>query len=212
MYFDLKGLKLAIIGGGDPCREILDRFAGPDLRKLNIQVLMVADTIEISKGILRARELNIPTSKDYHAVCNLSGLDLILKLKNDDLLSCILEKVNTERVSIIDLDTYGAMSFLQFLKTEEEKIRIRQRLEAENLEKEKVADLFELFSRRINEIAENRISFLEQERQDLQKIEKELNQIIQGSMIPTFIINSEHIITQWNTACEELTGYPAYNW
>ncbi len=31
-------------------------------------------------------------------------------------------------------------------------------------------------------------------------------------MIPTFIINSEHIITQWNTACEELTGYPAYNW
>ncbi len=210
MYFDLKGLKLAIIGGGDPCREILDRFAGPDLRKLNIQVLMVADTIEISKGILRARELNIPTSKDYHAVCNLSGLDLILKLKNDDLLSCILEKVNTERVSIIDLDTYGAMSFLQFLKTEEEKIRIRQRLEAENLEKEKVADLFELFSRRINEIAENRISFLEQERQDLQKIEKELNQIIQGSMIPTFIINSEHIITQWNTACEELTGYPAY--
>ncbi len=145
MYFDLKGLKLAIIGGGDPCREILDRFAGPDLRKLNIQVLMVADTIEISKGILRARELNIPTSKDYHAVCNLSGLDLILKLKNDDLLSCILEKVNTERVSIIDLDTYGAMSFLQFLKTEEEKIRIRQRLEAENLEKEKVADLFELF-------------------------------------------------------------------
>jgi PAS domain S-box-containing protein len=210
MYFDLKGLKLAIIGGGDPCREILDRFTGPDLIKLDIQVLMVADTIEISKGFIRARELNIPTSKDYHAVCNLSGLDLILKLKNDDLLSCILEKVNTERVSIIDLDTYGAMSFLQFLKTEEEKIRIRQKLEAENLEKEKVADLFEQFSRRINEIAENRISFLEQERQDLQKIEKELNQIIQGSMIPTFIINSEHIITHWNTACEELTGYPAY--
>jgi len=210
MYFDLKGLKLAIIGGGDPCREILDRFTGPDLRDLNIQVLMVADTIEISKGIIRARELNIPTTKDYHAVCNLSGLDMILKLKNDDLLSCILEKVNTERVSIIDLDTYGAMSFVQFLKTEEEKSQIRKRLEAEDMEKEAVAELFEQFSNRINEIAESRISFLEQERQDLQKIEKELNQIIQGSMIPTFIINKDHIITHWNTACEELTGYPAY--
>ncbi|MEX1300349.1 MAG: PAS domain S-box protein [Desulfotignum sp.] len=210
MYFDLKGLKLAIIGGGDPCREILDRFTGPELKGLNIQVLMVADTIEISKGIVRARELNIPTTKDFHQVCHLSGLDLILKLKNDDLLTCILEKVNTERVSIIDLDTYGAMSFINFLKTEEEKIRIRKRLEAQNLEKEAVADLFEQFSRRVNEIAENRISFLEQERRDLQKIEKELNQIIQGSMIPTFIINSEHIITHWNTACEELTGYPAY--
>jgi len=210
MYFDLKGLKLAIIGGGDPCREILDRFAGPDFRDLNIQVLMVADTIEISKGIIRARELNIPTTKDYHAVCNLSGLDLILKLKNDDLLSCILEKVNTERVSIVDLDTYGAMSFLQFLKTEEEKIRIRKQLESRDLEKEAVAELFDQFSRRINEIAENRICFLEQERRYLQKIEKELNQIIQGSMIPTFIINKDHIITHWNTACEELTGYPAY--
>ncbi|MDZ7666899.1 MAG: PAS domain S-box protein [Desulfotignum sp.] len=210
MYFDLKGLKLAIIGGGEPCCEILDRFTGPDLSALNIQVLMVADTIEISKGIIRARELKIPTTKDYHQICHLSGLDLILKLKNDDLLSCILEKVNTERVSIIDLDTYGAMSFIHFLKTEEEKIRIRKRLEAQDLEKEAVADLFEKFSRRINEIAENRISFLEQERKDLQKIEKELNQIIQGSMIPTFIVNSEHIITHWNTACEQLTGYPAY--
>ncbi|MDT8378424.1 MAG: PAS domain S-box protein [Desulfotignum sp.] len=210
MYFDLKGLKLAIIGGGDPCCEILDRFSGPDLKHFNIQVLMVADTIEISRGIIRARELNILTTKDYHEVCKLSGLNLILKLKNDDLLSCILEKVNTERVSIIDLDTYGAMSFIHFLKTEEEKIRIRKRLEAEDLEKEAIADLFEQFSRSINEIAENRISFLEQERQDLRKIEKELNQIIQGSMIPTFIINNEHIITHWNTACEELTGYPAY--
>lgn len=210
MYFDLKGLKLAIIGGGEPCCEILDRFTGQDLSALNIQVLMVADTIEISKGIIRARELNIPTTKDYHQICHLSGLDLILKLKNDNLLPCILEKVNTERVSIVDLDTYGAMSFIDFLKTEEEKIRIRKRLEAQNLEKEAVADLFEKFSRRINEIAENRISFLEQERRDLQKIEKELNQIIQGSMIPTFIINSEHIITHWNTACEQLTGYPAY--
>jgi len=210
MYFDLQGLKLAIIGGGEPCCEILDRFTGPDLSALNIQVLMVADTIEISKGILRARELNIPTTKDYHQICHLSGLDLILKLKNDNLLSCILEKVNTERVSIIDLDTYGAMSFIHFLKTEEEKIRIRKRLEAQDLEKDAVAELFEKFSRRINEIAENRISFLEQERRDLQKIEKELNQIIQGSMIPTFIINSEHIITHWNTACEQLTGYPAY--
>jgi PAS domain S-box-containing protein len=210
MYFDLKGLKLAIIGGGEPCREILDRVTGPGLKDLNIQVLMVADTIEISKGIVRARELNIPTTRDYHQICHLSGLDLILKLKNDDLLICILEKVNAERVSIIDLDTYGAMSFINFLKTEEEKIRIRKRLEAQDLEKEAVADLFEQFSRRVNEIAENRISYLEQERRDLQKIEKELNQIIQGSMIPTFIINSEHIITHWNTACEELTGYPAY--
>ncbi|MCF8126456.1 MAG: PAS domain-containing sensor histidine kinase, partial [Desulfotignum sp.] len=195
MYFDLKGLKLAIIGGGDPCAEILDHLTGPGLKDMGIQVLMVADTIDIVKGIVRAKERNIPTANDYNAVCDLSDLDLILKLKNDELLSCILEKVNSERVSIIDLDNYGAMTFINFLKTEAEKIRIRKRIQTRDMCKEETADLFERFSTRVNEIAENRIAYLEEERRDLQKMEKELNQIIQGSMIPTFIINNEHIIT-----------------
>lgn len=50
MYFDLKGLKLAVIGGGDPCAEILDHLTGPGFKEMGIQVLMVADTIDIVKG------------------------------------------------------------------------------------------------------------------------------------------------------------------
>ncbi len=210
MYFDLKGLKLALIGGGDPCKEILDHLTGPGLKEMGVQVLMVADTIDISRGIVRAKERNIPTANNYNAVCELSDLDVILKLKNDELLSSILEKVNSEGVNVIDLDKYGAMSFINFLKTEAEKIRIRKRIQSRNLSKEETVELFERFSTRISEIAESRIAYLEEERRDLQKVEKELNQIIQGSMIPIFIINNEHIITHWNTACEELTGYPAY--
>ena len=34
-------------------------------------------------------------------------------------------------------------------------------------------------------------------------------QIIQGSTIPTFVINKDHIVTHWNKACEKLTGYSA---
>lgn len=36
-----------------------------------------------------------------------------------------------------------------------------------------------------------------------------LSQIIEGSTIPTFMINKDHIVTQWNKALEMLTGYPA---
>ena len=36
-----------------------------------------------------------------------------------------------------------------------------------------------------------------------------LSQIIQGSTIPTFVLNEEHVITHWNRALEQLTGYPA---
>ncbi|MCP4721575.1 MAG: PAS domain S-box protein, partial [Desulfobacteraceae bacterium] len=122
----------------------------------------------------------------------------------------ILEKINTERVSIIDLDTYRAMSFISFLKTEEEKIQVREKIKDKEICREELVSLFDIFSNRMIEISDKKNAFLKTEREDLIEIEKELSQIIQGSMIPTFIINNEHILTHWNRACEELTGHNAY--
>lgn len=34
-----------------------------------------------------------------------------------------------------------------------------------------------------------------------------LTQIVQGSSVPTFVIDKHHTITQWNKACENLTGF-----
>ena len=39
--------------------------------------------------------------------------------------------------------------------------------------------------------------------------ERTLYEIIQGSTIPTFVINRDHLITHWNKALEKLTGVPA---
>ncbi|HEY3308184.1 MAG TPA: ATP-binding protein [Desulfuromonadaceae bacterium] len=36
-----------------------------------------------------------------------------------------------------------------------------------------------------------------------------LLEILQGTPIPTFVIDSEHTITHWNTACENTTGFSA---
>jgi len=36
-----------------------------------------------------------------------------------------------------------------------------------------------------------------------------LAQIIDGSPVPTFVINEQHRITHWNRACQEITGRPA---
>lgn len=35
-----------------------------------------------------------------------------------------------------------------------------------------------------------------------------LSQIVEGSPIPTFVIDKKHIVTHWNKACENLTGIP----
>lgn len=39
--------------------------------------------------------------------------------------------------------------------------------------------------------------------------ERVMTQIIQGSTIPTFVIDRNHRVTHWNTAMEQLSGYPA---
>ncbi len=210
MNINLKGLKLAIIGGNSPCKQILEILLGPGLKELSPEVLVVADTLKQAEGIKYAREKGVMTTTDYSEVCRLSGIDVILKLKNDEILSCILEKVNTERVSIIDLGSYRAMSFLNFLKAEQEKIKIKRRIQANKIDKNEISELLDQFLTQIQENAEKENQYLEVEREGLLEMEKEMSQIIQGSMIPTFIINNEHIITHWNRACEELTGHNAY--
>ncbi len=51
------------------------------------------------------------------------------------------------------------------------------------------------------------------EREDWQEkllLEKKtIEGIVEGSPIPTFVINKEHKVILWNRACMELTGYPA---
>ena len=210
MNIDLKGLKIAIIGGNSPCKEILEILMGPGLKELDLKVLLIADTLTKVAGIQYAKEQGIPTTMDYNEVCKLSGIDVILKLKNDEILSCILEKVNTEHVSIIDLDAYRATSFLNFLRAEEERLKIKRKIESDKIDAQEIAKLFDQFTATIQKNAEEENKHLKDEREDLLEMEKELSQIIQGSMIPTFIINNEHILTHWNRACEELTGHNAY--
>ena len=210
MNIDLKGLKIAIIGGNSPCRQILEILLGPGLKELDLQVLVVADTLTQVEGIKYAQEMGVFTTMNYDDVCTLSGIDVILKLKNDEILSCILEKVNTEHVSIIDLGAYRAMSFLNFLKSEEKRLNIKRKIQSDKADKKEIAKLFDQFTATIQENAEEENRHLKNEREDLIEMEKELSQIIQGSMIPTFIINNEHILTHWNRACEELTGHNAY--
>jgi len=211
MNIDLKGLKIAIIGGNKPCKQILELLTGKGLKELELQVLMVADNLTITEGIKYADEIGVPTSINFDDVCKLSDIDVILKLKSDEILSCILEKVNSENVSIIDLVAHRANSFLNFLRTEEEKIKIKRKIQTEGIDKNEISELFDQFSNKIQKNADEENRYLKVEREELIEMEKEMSQIIQGSMIPTFIINNEHIVTHWNSACEKLTGHHAYD-
>ena len=66
-------------------------------------------------------------------------------------------------------------------------------------------------SRRFWDTTENKRAETESRRyvKELEETEQALSQIIQGSTTPTFVINRNHIVTHWNHALEQLTGYAA---
>jgi PAS domain S-box-containing protein len=62
-------------------------------------------------------------------------------------------------------------------------------------------------SRQYKVIAKERAKHVDMMKREFQERERTLLQIVQGSTIPTFVINRDHIVTHWNTALEILTGY-----
>jgi PAS domain S-box-containing protein len=69
--------------------------------------------------------------------------------------------------------------------------------------------LFERFYDFMLEISEERNAYSQEARKELIAGEKALSQIIQGTTIPTFVIDKDHTVTHWNKACEKLTGFSA---
>ncbi len=67
---------------------------------------------------------------------------------------------------------------------------------------------YEDLVKRINAL-ETEMEKRTQEEKTLKNTEKAFSQIILGSPIPTFVINNKHILTHWNSACENLTGISA---
>jgi len=53
------------------------------------------------------------------------------------------------------------------------------------------------------------ITELRETRRQLEESGKRLSQIVEGSSVPTFVIDNKHVVTHWNKACENLTGIRA---
>ncbi|PIE61686.1 MAG: PAS domain-containing sensor histidine kinase [Desulfobacterales bacterium] len=210
MDLDLNRKKIGIIGGNDPCCEILDLLSHPELSELDCKVLMVADPLVQNQGAACAKKLNIPTATSYDALLDIEDLELVLKLKTDESLVPILAALESRNVKVLDLGPYRAVAFIGMLKTEAEKARVKAQILDKDVCRDDLVSLLETYSESIADVYKKKTAFLKNERSELLELEKELTQVIQGSMIPTFIINNEHILTHWNQACEKLTGQKAY--
>lgn len=208
--WNLKGLNIAIMGGSHPCKDILELLLDDGLKDLDCHVLGVADTFAKSEGLGYAKTRNLFTTGDYNDIYKLENLDLILKVCLDDCHFDVAEYTRPIKAKLLNVSHYSATSLVSYLKVEREKMKIKEKIRAGKIRTETLENLIDRFSDNITDAVEEWIRFFEDENRNRIASEKELNQIIHGSMIPTFIINNDHIITHWNRACEELTGFESH--
>ncbi len=203
----IKESNIAIIGGGMVCKAILQILFSKNFQSQKPNILGVADIDADAECLKFAKEKGIYITKDYKELFKLKELDLIIELTKDENLRETIKKTKPPGVSLID--HFEAMSVWNLYQIEEEKTKLLKKLQSNHGDFEKVKELFEQFSDNFEKIIIERSTYSQKIRMELVESERTKYEIIQGSTIPTFVINKNHIITHWNKACEKLTGFSA---
>ncbi|MBN2041792.1 MAG: PAS domain S-box protein [Spirochaetes bacterium] len=207
MEYPLTNYYVAIIGGGSVCRAMLETILNDPALKTKIHISGVCDINENAEGYIYAKEHGIITTKDYNDFFHILNLNLLIELTGDNN---ILEKLNKEKPPGIQLiDHLEALFLWNYLKIESKKNQIKSDILNDIEEPDKVISLFNRFVLEITNIIEDETNSLYHAEKEILERERELFEIIQGSTIPTFVINKGHIVTHWNRACEKMSGVPA---
>jgi PAS domain S-box-containing protein len=200
----LVGTHLAFVGGGAFCQELLAFLLGAPDETGPPAVLAVADLDLAAPGARLAREHGIRVVSDYHRLLELPGLTTVVEITNDDRLSEILRAELPPAIRLIDhIEVRVVWDALHLLRLRSEALqRLRGMPQLTTDIEILVADLVD----RISAIAEHRGQRACQIERELVEQRRTLAQIIEGSTIPTFVIDQDHVITHWNLAMERLTG------
>lgn len=205
MFSTLLDSKIAIVGAGKFCLNFL-RFLHRDfLKGRRPEILGVADVNENAVGLKYAEEKGILTTRDYTDMYKFDDLDCLIELTNDIEVAHMINETKPSGVKLINHLEVGAI--WDTLQVEELKIKGLKELKDRNIEQEELSDLLKQLIDRFTLILKERNNRSLAVEEELIEQERAQSQIIQGSTIPTFVINKEHIVTHWNKALERLTGH-----
>ncbi len=203
----IKNARVAVVGGGRICRVFLEFIADESFHFEKPLVLGVADLNPQAEGLQCAKSIGIFTTDDYKALFTIEGLEVLIELTNNTALRDEIEAAKPPGVTLVD--HIAARSLWNLLQIENEKQKSLQAIREAYVGTTRVENLFEEFADRISGIITRRNRRYEKVERNLVDSERAMAQIINGSTIPTFVINRDHVVTHWNRACERLTGYSA---
>ena len=207
MIQSIENAKIAIVGGGRFCDKLLRHLFGDHFKGRQPTVLGVADLNDKAVGMVYARSMGIHTCSDYREICRLKGLETIIEVTWDLELARTIERIKPPAVDLIDhQDSRFLWDLLQLETIRQEALGS---LSSGTVTVETVKTRIHQCFRKTADIVMQRNRRFKQIETELYEKEKSLSQIIQGSTIPTFVINRDHVVTHWNHALEVLTGYSA---
>ena len=207
MMDELLRSNIAIVGGGRFCKNMIELLHSEDFEDQRPSILGVADQDDQANGLLYAACKGIFTTSDYRELFELENLQIIMELTADDKLSMTINMTKPPNVRLID--HVESRTIWTSLRVEAEK---RKALKALGRHKDTTDDinaLFEKFADRLGDVITHRSNRYVEIERELIESEIALSQIIEGSTIPTFVLNQDHMVTHWNKAMEMLTGAPA---
>lgn len=199
--------RIAIIGGGKFCKALLELMFSELFQPNKIEILGVADRNAEAPGLCLAQKKGIWTTRDFAELYTLENLQAILELTGDYALKDIIKESKPAHIKLID--HVQARSIWSLIQIEKEKRATLALIQSNRITAQETQEILLSYSDRIAAILMQRNARYEEIERNLIRSQRAMSQIIQGSSIPTFMINKDHIVTHWNKACERLTGYPA---
>ena len=198
---------IAIVGGGRFCKNLIALLSGDDFKDQGLSILGVADVNDRAEGLVYAAQMGIFTTRNFKDLYQLKNLQLIMELTGDAGLAGVLNQTKPDGIQIIDhVDSRTIWTSLQ---VEQAKRKAFKALRQHHYGVENIDSLFEQFADRLGEVITERSNRYVEIERELIESEEALSQIIEGSTIPTFVINKDHVVTHWNKAMENLTGEKA---
>ena len=207
MIRKILGSTIAIVGGGRACKAFLEFLTDEAFTGQVPEILGVADIQQDAAGMQRARTLGIPTFADYTELYRMPRLQTLLELTNS---AAIIETIRQTKPSGLRfIDRFEARAIRDYLQIEKVKLESYRELQRVKHDPDSVQELYHVLVDRFSAIIERRNRRSHEIERELIDKERALYQIIQGSTIPTFVINQDHIVTHWNKAIEKLSGVAA---
>ena len=207
MIREFLGSTIAIVGGGRACKAFLEFLTDAVFADQRPEILGVADINQGADGIRYADSIGIPTYADYTQFYKFNNLETLLELTNSNTIIETIRETKPAELKLID--HFEARAIRDFLQVE--KVRIESYRELAHIKRNPLAVV--IF---VSRLMQSMTAIIERRNHRAREIERELvdkeqalHQIIRGSTIPTFVINQDHIITHWNRALENLTGFSA---